>query len=286
MKHFTNINKQTRFLMAHIILQHQLLSYVACCHLDANGKRVWQLLGNIFITPKSLRGCGGSHSGSSIHVDISLDTCCSKASWRSDWEAVGTSRKSRVHTDTMEDGEHNTWNRKTILSQTVAQAEWGRQKKGALPTIHTNMFWYIYTVYTHTQTHTLLAGFSVLLAVGSGWSCLPFLDGVLLILGEWNLSFSFIVKEDRWERCESKSRGQKKKKKSINYTDYFNCGWRARLLLRWCWTKSLGSLVFRIIYLFPLLEEPQPTIAALSCHFHIRICDKLDSFLFPLYVFA
>lgn len=65
-------------------------------------------------------------------------------------------------------------------------------------------------VLVHTETHTLLAGFSVLLAVGSGWSCLPFFDGVLLILGEWNLSFSFIVKEDRWDRCESKS-GTKKK---------------------------------------------------------------------------
>lgn len=154
MKHFTNINKQTRFLMAHIILQHQLLSYVACCHLDANSKRVWQLLGNIFITPKSLRGCGGSHSGSSIHVDISLDTCCSKASWRSDWEAVGTSRKSRVHMDTMEDGEHNTWNRKTILSQTVAQAEWGRQKKRCTShNTHKYVLVYIYCIYTHTNTH-------------------------------------------------------------------------------------------------------------------------------------
>lgn len=48
--------------------------------------------------------------------------------------------------------------------------------------------------------------------------------------------------------------------------------------------SNLGSLVFSIIYLLPLLEEPQPTISTLSCHFHIRICDKPDSFLFPLCV--
>lgn len=55
--------------------------------------------------------------------------------------------------------------------------------------------------------HTLFIGFSVLLAAGSGCSCLPFLDGVLLILGEWNLSISFMVNEDRWDRCESEERG-------------------------------------------------------------------------------
>lgn len=55
----------------------------------------------------------------------------------------------------------------------------------------------------HTNTHTLLVGFSVLLAAVSGCSCLPFLDGVLLILGEWNLSFRIMVIVDRWDRCES-----------------------------------------------------------------------------------
>lgn len=40
---------------------------------------------------------------------------------------------------------------------------------------------------------TLLTGFSVLLTAGSGALCLPFLDGVRLILGEWNLSISFMV---------------------------------------------------------------------------------------------
>lgn len=67
---------------------------------------------------------------------------------------------------------------------------------------------------THTHTHTLFAGFSVLLAAGSGCSCLPFLDGVLLILGEWNLSISFMVKEDRWDRCESVDRRENREKLS------------------------------------------------------------------------
>lgn len=38
----------------------------------------------------------------SIHVFIVSDTCCSTASRHSDWEAVGTSRDTRTHTDTME----------------------------------------------------------------------------------------------------------------------------------------------------------------------------------------
>lgn len=66
----------------------------------------------------------------------------------------------------------------------------------------------LYTHLAQDRTHTLFAGFSVLLAAGSGCSCLPFLDGVLLILGEWNLSISFMVKEDRWDRCESMDRGK------------------------------------------------------------------------------
>jgi len=60
-------------------------------------------------------------------------------------------------------------------------------------------------------THTLLAGFSVLLAAGSGCSCFPFFDGVLLILGEWNLSFSIMVKVDRWDRWESMDRRKTEK---------------------------------------------------------------------------
>lgn len=125
--------------------------------------------------------------------------------------AVGTSRETRVHTDTMEYWEHSTWNRKTIISQSKAQNHGG--KNGVLPTIHTNMFRH---THTYAETHTLLAGFSVLLAVGSGWSCLHFLDGVLLILGEWNLSFSFIVKEDRWDRWESKSSRIQKRIKQLH----------------------------------------------------------------------
>lgn len=39
---------------------------------------------------------------------------------------------------------------------------------------------------------TLLTGFSVLVTGGLGALCLP-LDGVRLILGEWNLSISFMV---------------------------------------------------------------------------------------------
>lgn len=65
-----------------------------------------------------------------------------------------------------------------------------------------------HNTHTYFLAHTLFAGFSVLLAAGSGCSCLPFLDGVLLILGEWNLSISFMVKEDRWDRCESVDRGR------------------------------------------------------------------------------
>lgn len=42
---------------------------------------------------------------------------------------------------------------------------------------------------------TLLTGFSrVFTDTSAGF---PFLDGVLLILGEWNLSISFMVKEER-----------------------------------------------------------------------------------------
>lgn len=57
----------------------------------------------------------------------------------------------------------------------------------------------------------MLVGFSVLLSAGSGCSCLPFLEGVLLILGEWNLSISFMVKEDRWDLCESVDGGKTEK---------------------------------------------------------------------------
>lgn len=48
-----------------------------------------------------------------------------------------------------------------------------------------------------------MTGFSWFLTTGSTCNCLPFFDGVLLTLGEWNLSISFMVKEERWERCES-----------------------------------------------------------------------------------
>lgn len=82
---------------------------------------------------------------------------------------------------------------------------WNRWERGGFPTVHTHIY------FAHDHTHTLLAGFSVLLAAGSGCSCLPFLDGVLLILGEWNLSISFMVKEDRWDRCESMARGKTEK---------------------------------------------------------------------------
>jgi hypothetical protein len=41
---------------------------------------------------------------------------------------------------------------------------------------------------------TLLTGFSGIFDTSAGF---PFLDGVLLILGEWNLSISFMVKEER-----------------------------------------------------------------------------------------
>lgn len=54
-----------------------------------------------------------------------------------------------------------------------------------------------------------MTGFSWLLTAGSTCSCLPFFDGVLLIFGEWNLSFSFMVKEERWERCESEEEERK-----------------------------------------------------------------------------
>lgn len=42
---------------------------------------------------------------------------------------------------------------------------------------------------------TLFAGFSrIFTDTSAGF---PFFDGVLLILGEWNLSISFMVKEER-----------------------------------------------------------------------------------------
>lgn len=41
---------------------------------------------------------------------------------------------------------------------------------------------------------TLLTDFSGIFDTSAGF---PFLDGVLLILGEWNLSISFMVKEER-----------------------------------------------------------------------------------------
>ena len=41
---------------------------------------------------------------------------------------------------------------------------------------------------------TLLTDFSGIFDTSAGF---PFLDGVLLILGEWNLSMSFMVKEER-----------------------------------------------------------------------------------------
>lgn len=41
---------------------------------------------------------------------------------------------------------------------------------------------------------TLLTGLSGIFDTSAGF---PFLDGVLLILGEWNLSISFMVKEER-----------------------------------------------------------------------------------------
>lgn len=140
---------------------------------------------------------------SSIHVFIGSDTCCSRASRHSDWEAVGTSRETLAHTHRHNRiWEHKTFDRKTIDSQIGKQTHRNRWERDVFPTTHTH---------THTfcgWTHTLLAGFSVLLAAGSGCSCLPFLDGVLLILGEWNLSISFMVKEDRWDRCESMDRGR------------------------------------------------------------------------------
>lgn len=49
---------------------------------------------------------------------------------------------------------------------------------------------------------TLFADFSGVFTVRS--ACFPFLEGVLFIFGEWNLPFSFIVNEERWERSESR----------------------------------------------------------------------------------
>ncbi len=99
----------------------------------------------------------------------------------------------------MEYWEHKTLDRKTIVSQIDKQTH-GIGGKDVEFSQYTHAF---IKLLAHECTHTLLAGFSVLLAAGSGCSCLPFLDGVLLILGEWNLSISFMVKEDRWDRCES-----------------------------------------------------------------------------------
>lgn len=56
------------------------------------------------------------------------------------------------------------------------------------------------------SAHTLLLGCTVFLSAGSCCSCLIFLDGVFLSLGGCNLSISFIVKEVRWDRCESVNR--------------------------------------------------------------------------------
>lgn len=135
--------------LAAILMQQQMSLSIAgeYIHYTKILKRVWW---------KSFR-----KPLSSIHVYISLDTCCSKASWSTDREAVGTSRETRVHTDTMEEGEHNTWNRKTVVSQTVGHAEWGRNKR--CTSHNTHKYVLVYSIYSiHTHTHLVSRFFSTL----------------------------------------------------------------------------------------------------------------------------
>lgn len=147
---------------------------------------------------------------SSIHICIGLGTWHGVASCYSDWETVGTSRETYTHTytDTME-----YKNTKHETGKQSSHKQSHKHKVGNRRTSHNTHIYFL----VHDCTHTLLAGFSVFLAAGSGCSCLPFLDGVLLILGEWNLSISFMVKEDRWDRCES-TRTLKQK------VDWSSCG--------------------------------------------------------------
>lgn len=122
-------------------------------------------------------------------------TCCSAASCATSVESVGTNRVNRAHACRRE---HNG---------VTARGNIERRENNRLANSHTNTVgnkgWERGRIPKHTHTHTLLAGFSVLFTAGSGCSCLPFFDGVLLILGEWNLSISFMVKEDKWDRWES-----------------------------------------------------------------------------------
>lgn len=163
---------------------------------------------------------------SSIHVFIGLDTCCSTASRHSDWEAVGTREETCTHRDTM----GSTGKQLYTNRQTNARNRWERR---GFPIIHTDYFLAI------ECSHTLLAGFSALLAAGSGCSCLPFLDGVLFILGEWNLSISFMVKEDRWDRCDSVHRRERETKWSGQWrrTDSWNLAKADGTSAQKCWYR-------------------------------------------------
>lgn len=67
---------------------------------------------------------------------------------------------------------------------------------------------------------TLLTGFSGAGAGGSGDGGLPLVEGVRLILGEWNLSMSFMVdslREERWERGPSAAPQEERNKQTQKY---------------------------------------------------------------------
>lgn len=57
-----------------------------------------------------------------------------------------------------------------------------------------------------TLLRTLVTVFSGDFTGCSGGGLDFLFDGVLLILGEWNLSFSFIVKDVKWERWDSEGK--------------------------------------------------------------------------------
>lgn len=87
-----------------------------------------------------------------------------------------------------------------------------------------NCLVYSYTNPSEVQgeRRTLFTIFSGVFTTRSG--CFPFLEGVRLIFGEWNLSINFMVNEVRWERWESKeqmSKTNKNEKISQPYAPFY-----------------------------------------------------------------
>lgn len=64
----------------------------------------------------------------------------------------------------------------------------------------------IFYFFLYLLLHTLVTVFSGDFMGCSGGGLDFLFDGVLLILGEWNLSFSFMVKDVKWERWDSEGR--------------------------------------------------------------------------------